>query len=120
MAFTMDNKFEPQHQLSDVQTQTLLLIFSSPSPAVAAESVRGHEKTMAALQILVQLGLVDRTQDGVQANDRGIAMLDSLNVVDKLGNRTPYGEQEFEKVAQLTNKTNESVWPLISSISQRV
>lgn len=114
-----DAQVTPKHQLSDVQTQTLLLVFISDSPVNALSTIRANEKTFAASKVLAQKGLITTTVDGVSVTDDGIAMLDAVNVVDKNGKRTPYGEEELAKAIALTKQT-ESVWPLISSASQRV
>lgn len=114
-----DSRVTPEHQLSDVQTQTLLLVFISDTPVNALSTIQANEKTYAASKVLAQKGLITTSVDGVSITDAGIAMLDAVNVVDKNGERTPYGEEELEKAIALTKQT-ESVWPLISSASRRV
>lgn len=119
----MDKTFSAPHQLSDVQTQTLMLVFSSPSPVVAQSTVHSNEKTAAAAKVLLDMGLIRQDEIGIQITEDGIAMLDAVNVVDKTGQRTPYGEEEFAKAVKLTTngtQQTESVWPLISSVLQRV
>jgi hypothetical protein len=119
----MDSTFHIQSDLSDVQTQTLLLLFSAPSPVVALSTANSSDKTRAATTKLKSMGLVADTTDGLIVTDTGVEMLDRINVVDKMGERTPYGEEEFEKAIKLTSAPAaqfECTWPLISSISQHV
>lgn len=119
----MDKQFAAQNQLSDVQTQTLMLVFSSPSPVVAQATVRSNDKTSAAADVLLNMGLISQDEIGIQATQSGIEMLDAVNVVDKSGQRTPYGEEEFAKAIKLTSanaQQMESAWPLMSVILQRV
>lgn len=119
----MDKTFQTSDQLSDVQTQTLMLVFSSPSPVVALSTVQANDKAAAAAQTLTSMGLIRQVEGGIEITDQGIAMLDAVNVVDKNGERTPYGEEEFAKAVELTasNPTQmECAWPLINSVSQHV
>ena len=119
----MDTKFQAPVQLSEVQVQTLMLVMFAPTPAAATDTLRANDKAALAAKILVQKGLVDVNQTGASLTDRGLEMLDKMNVIDKQGKRTPYGEQLFTKAVELNNTESralESAWPLISSVSQRV
>lgn len=115
----MDN-FKLTNALSDVQIQTLLVIFSAPDPKVALASANGNDKMQAALSVLIQKGLVKQIDVGVIATDAGIEMLDSVAAVDKKGERTEFGNDEMDKAVKLSSPAaqTESVWPLINSVSQ--
>ncbi|MNL07071.1 hypothetical protein D3C87_1277310 [compost metagenome] len=119
----MDSKFQAPVQLSDVQLQTLMLIMFAPTPAAGADTLKANQKAHMSGQVLAQKGLIQSTGEGIQITDKGLEMLDQMNVIDKQGQRTPYGEQEFTKAVQLNNsesQTSESVFPLLSSVSQLV
>lgn len=119
----MDNKFQAPVQLSDVQVQTLMLIMFAPTPGAGLDTLKTNQKAYLAGQVLSSKGLIQSTGDGIQITDKGLEMLDQMNVIDKQGQRTPYGEEEFTKAVSLNNsqsQTSESVWPLISSVSQLV
>lgn len=119
----MDNNFEQKHRLSDIQTQVLLLAFSAPTAVIAQATIQTNDKTVAAGETLEKMGLIATTSNGIIVTDNGVTTLDSINVLDKLGRRTPYGEEQFNKGVELTSgsdKQFESAWPLLSSISQLV
>lgn len=119
----MDNKFQAPVQLSDVQVQTLMLIMFAPTPEAGTDTLKTNQKAYMAGQVLASKGLIQSTGQGIQITDKGLEMLDQMNVIDKQGQRTPYGEQEFTKAVSLNNsesQTSESVWPLINSVSQLV
>lgn len=119
----MDNKFQAPVQLSDVQVQTLMLIMFAPTPGAGLDTLKISQKAHLAGQVLSSKGLIQSTGDGIQITDKGLEMLDQMNVIDKQGQRTPYGEQQFTKAVELNNsesQTSEGVFPLISSVSQLV
>lgn len=119
----MDSKFQAPVQLSDVQVQTLMLIMFAPTPGAGADTLKANQKAQLAGQVLASKGLIQSTGDGIQITDKGLEMLDQMNVIDKQGQRTKYGEQLFTKAVELNNhesQTSEGVFPLISSVSQLV
>lgn len=119
----METKFQAPVQLSDVQAQVLLLVMSAPTPAAAVQTMRTSEKAALAGKILNDKGLVASSADGIAITDKGLEMLDRMNIIDKQGKRTPYGEQLFTKAVELNNTESrafESAWPLLSLVSQRV
>lgn len=119
----MDTKFQPPVQLSEVQAQTLMLVMFAPTPAAATDTLQASDKAANAGQILGQKGLIASDMDGVKITEKGLEMLDKMNIIDKQGKRTPYGEQLFTKAVELNNSEThafESAWPLISSVSQHV
>ena len=119
----MDSKFQAPVQLSDVQVQTLMLIMFAPTPGAGTDTLNANQKAHFAGQVLSSKGLIQSTGDGIQITDKGLEMLDQMNVIDKQGQRTQYGEHLFTKAVQLNNyesQTSEGVFPLISSVSQLV
>lgn len=115
----MDNKFQAPLQLSDVQLQTLMLIMFAPTPTVAAQTLQTNQKANLAGQIIFSHGFAQHAHGGVEITDKGLEVLDRMNVIDKQGRRTSYGEEQFTKAVALNN-ANESVWPLINSVSRLV
>lgn len=119
----MDTKFQAPVQLSEVQAQVLMLIMFAPTPSAATDTLQSNEKAAYAGKILGGKGLIQSSIDGVSITDKGLEMLDKMNIIDKQGKRTPYGEQLFTKAVELNNAEShafESAWPLISSVSQHV
>ena len=119
----MDTKFQAPVQLSEVQAQILMLIMFAPTPGAATETMQSNEKAAFAGKVLGQKGLIQSSSGGIAITDKGMEMLDKMNIIDKQGKRTPYGEQLFTKAVELNNAEShafESAWPLISSVSQHV
>lgn len=119
----MDTKFQAPVQLSEVQAQVLMLIMFAPTPGTAAQTMQANEKAAYAGKVLSGKGLIEAGTGGITVTDKGLEMLDKMNIIDKQGKRTPYGEQLFTKAVELNNAESrafESAWPLISSVSQHV
>lgn len=119
----MDTKFQPPVQLSEVQAQVLMLVMFAGTPAMAADTLSSNDKAAASAEILMQRGLVNNGGGQAHITDKGMEMLDKMNIIDKQGQRTQYGEELYTKAVKLYNAESsayESAWPLISSASQRV
>ncbi len=117
----MDKQFS-SFNLSQVQIQVLLLLMFAPTPRVAAATVSHNDRFKVTLDFLVKSGLAQTDPGGIIITQAGQESLDRVNAIDVAGQRTPFGDELFQKAVDLNNSDRqmETAYPLINSISQRV
>lgn len=90
--------------LTEAQKQCLMIIFSASSAESARDSVETSPKLAAAHQQLTSLGYVSE----FSLSDAGIAALDRLGLVDKVGQRTQEGDNVYSIALEVASEVVES------------
>lgn len=79
--------------LTDQQKQLLVKIITAATPHAAGKEVRNGQQAMEAAKTLIDLGIINYSNDEVTVTDAGKGYMRDENLIDDTEQLTQYGQQ---------------------------
>ena len=79
------------------QKKVLLKTYLSPVPSVALGETEKTINLVKARDILIELGYIRKTDDGIEITDRGVNVLKHEGLVDEDGELTDLGQRVLQE-----------------------